>query len=251
MKLKIAFCFCTEIRDGNLLSESIKSFMQNNDKYQFDIDYYLHTWDHTYLKEHNNWEDGIKSGILKEYEFKRRIQGIYSPLDLNKLDKFIKAYNIKKYKIDNEFKSLNGIEFPSNYLWQSLRFAFELIDEPQNYDILIYSRPDICFPPDIKFVDFIEHHLSEINNTIFHHELFFFFSTPNNVNLLLDKIVKKYNTIPDNINDYFGKEIFKTMEFNEKYFLHQTPAMIRPENLHLNPITDFDEFCKIDKVLYA
>ena len=258
-KLKIAFCFSTEIRDGHLLHESIKSFMQNGNGFELDIDYYLHTWDHTYLKDHNKWNDSIANGSLKEGEFKRRRTDLKTPIDFSKLNKFLNVYNIKKHRIDNEnthlepLKEASYCHFNLDYLWESLWLCFELLEE--EYDIVVYCRPDICFHPNIKFVDYIEEHLKTINDTIFHHEMFLFLSTYANIKTMLTKIKTEFTADiihSEKMIDWRGPKVFEKLGFKQKEFAPSMfPGIVRPENLHLNPITEFDEFYRINKILYS
>jgi hypothetical protein len=262
-QIKIAMCFASEIRDGYLLHESIKNLLSSNEKYELKVDYFLHTWNHTYLKDHNNWDENVINGDLdpSEFSFEKRTIKERLPADEKKLELFLNNYNINNYKIEDEdtyttILKYNGLEYYGiDYIWLGINWILEEFIGGNKYDIIICCRPDICFNPESKLVNNMDTYLEKINDTIFHHEGFMFFSSAENIKKLV-KSIRKIDSEEINLKlkDYSGEKIFTKFGFNAERFasgISYNPAILRPETTHLDPIKDWDEIYRINKLLYT
>jgi hypothetical protein len=244
IEIKIAVCFFAEIRDGHLCSPNIKKYFNGNDKYDIVVDYYLHTWDHTYLKNHNKYDFTLSSGLHDGTEFVKKENDEFEKLDLKKLKYFIKTYGIKSYKIDNEHEYLNKTNFLHINQWLSLYESFNLFKK--KYDLVVASRPDILFSKHNNFLDdYLENKVEIETDTIVGYEEFFFFAKPKN----MKKLIEKKLTTETQINS--TNMTFKTYDGKQICLQNNFPTILRPESKHLSVINDYDEIYRINSILYT
>lgn len=241
--MKIAVCFFAEIRDGYMCSPNIKKYFSGNDENTI-IDYYFHTWDHTYLKSHNNYDFTLDSGLNNGTEFIKKENDEWKKLDLKKLKYFINTYDIKSYKIDNENKYISKTKFLGNPQWNSLYECISLMDG--DYDLIVASRPDIIFSESNNFFsDYLTNKIEIENDAIIGYEEFLFFSKLKNMKELIEKKI----TSKTEIN--FSNATFKVYDGKQICIRkNKFPTILRPESIHLNVLMDFDEIERINKTLY-
>jgi hypothetical protein len=155
--MKIAICFCGQIRTGIEASSNIRKFI--GDLFPF-VDFFMHTWDISQSKEHHPHSFAVTTNgytppkITNTYEI---------------LNQFINCY-------DNRFMSTEIANFdywnrehvkqyrhfsPQWYSWYKsvlLKTQFEH-QQGFEYDVVVKTRPDIIFRDDHRLEKEIEIYL--------------------------------------------------------------------------------------------
>lgn len=139
--MKIAICFNGLIRAGIQCIPNIRLYIGDLMPY---CDFFVHTWDYETIKPfaRTHW-----NGIPLP---KPREPGVLSQ---EKLNTFIRQYNVVSHKVDNyfEFTKENSLNPILPHVWHTTSRSLRLKQEYEaatgtRYDVVIKIRPDIIFP---------------------------------------------------------------------------------------------------------
>ena len=133
--MRIAVCISGQLRDWKLAVENQQWFWKTSGA---EVDYFLHTWDYS----------SDRLGVSQEYTNR----GVTE----EEFDDFVNTYNCKGSIFDNKKQET----FFDNDHWASLFYSLSQslllkrhyeIQNNFSYDVVIKSRPDVVFNPNVTF----------------------------------------------------------------------------------------------------
>lgn len=136
---KVAVCLSGESRFFRECAESIKNFFSDNNPEGNKYHFFMHTWDA------NNYKIWEKFGVVTRIESEK--------LDKEKTYSDLQKYiGFEKLEIEEQF--LNH-DFCLSTLYSRMKANFLKqqyeVENNMMFDLVIKSRPDICFKPGVRF----------------------------------------------------------------------------------------------------
>lgn len=251
--MKVAVCISGQLRTWEFIQDFQKKFWETGRDIE-QIDYFVHTWN--YSQDRN--------GVSKEYETR--------DISFEEFNRFLEIYEPKKYIFDDKKISYFYKEDHWSSLFYSLTQSLMLkkkyeLENNFKYDIVVKSRPDICFSPDYKFL----YNGDLSNNILFHTHgglmpIEFWMFNPNDIcfygnSYTMDLIANMYFYRQMHINDNLNTDLDFTqlgpgvamMEYARDYgitcipefsFLETIAKKGHPVDIDLS---DRDDFLNLEK----
>lgn len=140
---KVAVCLSGESRFFRECSESIKNFFSNNNSAGNEYHFFMHTWDA------NNYKIWEKFGVVTKIEPEK--------LDKDKtLAELQEHFGFKKLEMEEQFLN-HDFCLSTMYSRMKANFLKQQYEAENNmmFDLVVKSRPDICFAPTATFENYV------------------------------------------------------------------------------------------------
>jgi hypothetical protein len=151
--MKIAFCFCGEVRTGVYASENILNFIGN---LLPNVDFFVHTWNkNTFKPRHPSSKKGSISPENPDYNINHNILDIDRCFS-NKIVSFeVENIDTWQQRFNNQYVNFS----PQWYSWYKVNTLKKHYENLHNfkYDIVVKTRLDFILPVNNSLAEEIEH----------------------------------------------------------------------------------------------